>query len=90
MGFVDGFSLLLAAGFLATSFQRQRVVNAAAFRLALNLFVAALVCQYLVSSLFFVGAYLSIVATPIAVVLLLICFWKLCFALMMPSNSPLT
>jgi hypothetical protein len=87
MGFFDAFSVLLAGGFLVTAFLRREVVQTAAFRTALMLFVVALILTYLVSGIFMAGPYMSIVMWPIGFVLALLSFRALCLAVA-ASGSP--
>ena len=81
MDFFTGFSLLLAVEFLVIAFLRQKVVDHAAYRKALALFLAALILYYPVSELFTVGLYLSFVARPAGFVLGVFSFRRLCLAL---------
>jgi hypothetical protein len=86
MDIFAAFSLLLAAGFLVTVILRQRIIDSAAYRKALTLFLAALILYYPISALFTVGPYLSLVARPVGFVLGVVSFRNLCLALLPPRG----
>jgi hypothetical protein len=87
MDIFGAFSLLLAGGLLVAAFLRQRIIDPVAYRRALTLLLTALILYYPVSALFTVGAYLSIVARPVAFVLGVLSFRALCLALVATPGS---
>ena len=81
MIFFDYFVLLLAVAFLAPSFLQTR--RPLAFKpQTLTMFVTSLILYYPVSGLMIAGAYLSLIARPIAVVLAILSFRSLCVELL--------
>jgi|WetSurMetagenome_2_1015567.scaffolds.fasta_scaffold482668_1 hypothetical protein len=88
MDFFAAFSMLLAVGFLALAFLRQRIADPAAYHRALFLFLMALVCYFGIPLLFMVGIYLGIITMPIGFVLAVLSFRDLCRSLIAhPANE---
>jgi len=83
MSFLDAFSILLAGGFLATAFVRQRVVGTEAFQKALMLFFAALIVHDLASAI----PYMGLITVPVGYGLALWSFRGLCLALAARAGS---
>jgi hypothetical protein len=79
--FFDYFALLLVAAFLAVSFLHTRRPNLFKPR-TLTMFVTALILYYPISGLMIAGAYLSLIARPVGVVLAILSFRLLCLDLL--------
>jgi hypothetical protein len=88
---MDAFALLslvvLPLAFLVLGVFRQRIVRVDQYWMALNCWVIAMILYYPVSGLFMIGAYLSIVVQPAALVIGFFSVYRLCVSLFPDSHG---
>jgi hypothetical protein len=82
---MDAFALLslilLPVAFLVLGAFRQRIVRVDQYWMAMNYWIIAMILYYPVSGLFMIGAYLSIVAQPAALVIGFFGVYRLCMSM---------
>ena len=87
MVFFDFFALLLSGAFFTSALLTGRVSSIADYRRGLAMLVTSLILYYPASGLLAIGAYISIVARPLAVVLAVLSLRSCCLALTRVDGS---